>query len=33
MKRGESHVTEKSATEWVGEGQPAKMVRKRKKTR
>jgi hypothetical protein len=33
IKRGENHVTEQSATEGVGEGQPAKMVRRRKKTR
>jgi hypothetical protein len=33
MKRGENHVTGKPATEGVGEGQPAKMVRKRKETR
>src|ERR1700694_1128549 len=31
LKRGESHVTELSATEWVGEGQPAKMSGRERK--
>jgi hypothetical protein len=33
LKHGENHVTGQPATEWVGEGQPAKMVGKKKETR
>ena len=33
LKHGESYVTGQPATGWIGEGQPAKMVGKRKETR